>query len=238
MSDKKKFAGVDFDKAFTKVYTIDLYIPKYKEAGIINSTLEIKLDKIKKDFEKHKTISYNRMCQLYGEYFAEAFIGASQQKMIEVSAKLIDETYDDIIRSSAAPLIDLLKENNYDPVFVSLAPIEILRPAAFRLGINRVLGFQMNAPHGIYDGTTTTDIYVENGKGIVLKSLKEQGTYDWTDSIAYGDSPNDISMLQMVDYGVILNATRGMDKPENRNGFYLLDNSNVIEGTKNILGLD
>ncbi|MFH1770657.1 MAG: haloacid dehalogenase-like hydrolase [archaeon] len=240
MLKKKKFAGLDFDKTVWKDYSIWQSLDFLEDAGIVDEKLRTDLQMITdwKNAGKDNLggrYTYDMVCHDYGTMWAKTMTGVPQDAVVEASEKMINEKYDESIYSATPELVELLQKNDYDVVFVSLAPIEILRPVAKRLGIETILAFEMIATNGVYTGLTKTNIHHPGGKGIELGKLKASGNYDWKNSIAFDDSPNGLSMLGKVDIGVILNPTDGMDKPENRNGHTVLYNSNVIPGVTNLL---
>lgn len=243
MSQKKKFAGLDFDKTVWNSYSIWQNLDVLEAAGIVDKQLRADLQLItdwknaKKD-DQGSFYSYDMVCHDYGTIWAKTFKGVSKQEVEEVSEKMIDEKYDECLYSAIPELVNLLKENDYEVGFVSLAPIEIIRPVAKRLDIDLIMAFEMIALNGVYIGLTGSNIHHSGGKKVELEKLKEKGTYEWKDSIAFGDSPNDIGMLSIVNHGVILNPTDGIEEIANQRGWPIHNNDTIVDYVKSEFNLD
>ena len=57
------------------------------------------------------------------------------------------------------------------------------------------------------------------GKRELIARLTRDSGIDLTQSFAYGDSPGDVELLEMVGHPLVVNPIRGMDRIAQRNGW-------------------
>jgi len=57
------------------------------------------------------------------------------------------------------------------------------------------------------------------GKRELITRLTQELRIDLAQSFAYGDSPGDVELLEMVGHPLVVNPIRGMDRIARRNGW-------------------
>lgn len=99
-------------------------------------------------------------------------------------------------------LLEVLREQGYVLIVISLSPFEILHPLAERLGFHHAIGNIMHTDENdIFTGVDGRLPVKEED----LKELVEKHQYSFKNSFAIGDSSTDLGMLKLADTGIAFN---------------------------------
>lgn len=113
-----------------------------------------------------------------------------------------EEVYDQVLELRIYPgtqrLLDEHRAAGHEVWLVSATPVEIGSLIARRLGGTGALGSVAETVDGVYTGRLVGDMMHGKAKAAGVKALAEERGIDLEASSAYGDSLNDVSMMQTV----------------------------------------
>lgn len=133
---------------------------------------------------------------------ARAFVAANQGRLFPYSARLVS----------------FMAENGFLTVAVSGSPIEVIRPL-MSLGFQQVFGSEMEVRNGTYTGKLRRNLILAEEKRKVVDSLIAEHHLDTENSFAFGDTEQDLPLLDSVGHPVPLNPTAGLRRQAARKGW-------------------
>lgn len=190
-----KYAFFDVDKTIYKGYSENKLMRYVSENKLFGKDPVKELDAIKIRYEK-RDINYNQAVELIVDVIADIFDGQKVEDIEKIMEDIIGESKDQF-EDWFFPTYELLKEKGFRSVLVSGSNEMMIK----RLG--RIIGDDIEYYCTIFE--------VENGKytgkhqphmnGEYKREVVEAlvGAGDDIFSIAFGDSPGDIPMLETVD---------------------------------------
>ena len=109
----------------------------------------------------------------------------------------------------AHTLVDLFRQRGIKTVAISGSPAECINYLAQELGLDECHGstFEANS-QGIYTGQVERNMAVLSSKEEVMKELGAR--FDLAGSFAFGDTDQDLPMLERVKYPVVVNSKKGL----------------------------
>lgn len=241
---KKKVAFLDFDQTLWKGYSALQLLEALEDKKVISDVGLTQLSNIDEQHAKGD-IDYSILCFRFGVIWQETFKGLSVDSVAEVAEELVTNNYFDRILYDSEELVDLLNNSGYETIIMSLAPSEVLDLVGQKLGVDRVFGARLESDNGIYTGHMLTqlhfrggtkELHFRGGKKDCISKLKLLDKYDWDNSMAFGDSANDVGMLLEVDIPVAVNpnyALKAIAKKHNWPVFY--HGTGLIEGVRELL---
>ncbi|MBC8500403.1 MAG: HAD family phosphatase [Nanoarchaeota archaeon] len=232
--DKKKVAFWDFDNTVWGAYSADQFLSYLYVSGVFSGPLRDQIQELVIQYSKDE-IDYNTLCFRFGGLWGVGFWGLSVQRVNEIAEELVNIEYNNCMHSSTPVLIDLLKEKGYDNIIMSLGPSEVVERVGSRLGVDGIFSAKLTTSNGVYTGSLESTIHYIDGKKNCVRRIKDSGKYDWHRSMALGDSPNDIGMLEMVEIPIILNPTHNIEEVVEQYNWPVFDDENAVEGLRGIL---
>ncbi|BDZ41310.1 hydrolase [Paraoerskovia sediminicola] len=120
-----------------------------------------------------------------------------------------EEVYDQVLELRIFPgtkrLLDEHVAAGHEVWLVSATPIEIGTMIARRLGANGALGSVAESEGGVYTGALVGDMMHGRHKAAGVAELAARRGIDLDESFAYGDSMNDLTMMQTVGHPCAIN---------------------------------
>ncbi|GII98269.1 HAD superfamily hydrolase (TIGR01490 family) [Sediminihabitans luteus] len=120
-----------------------------------------------------------------------------------------EEVYDQVLELRIFPgtkrLLDEHLAAGHEVWLVSATPLEIGDLLARRLGATGALGTIAEHEDGIYTGRLVGDMMHGRAKALGVAALAERRGIDLAASYAYGDSLNDLTMMQAVGHPCVIN---------------------------------
>jgi HAD superfamily hydrolase (TIGR01490 family) len=95
----------------------------------------------------------------------------------------------------------------------------LMTPLAALLGVSTLLAARLEQQHERFTGRVCVPLPYGPGKHELIARWTKASRIDLTQSYAYGDSPGDVELLQMVRYPQVVNPIRGMAAIARRNGW-------------------
>jgi HAD superfamily hydrolase (TIGR01490 family) len=135
---------------------------------------------------------------------AKIFIGRKHENDRQLMKTLFAERLHRFIYPQAHELMRRFKELGFEVYIVSSTYRFMVEPYAEALGVKRVYGVDLELKDGVCTGNITGTIYHQQFKAQVLHEAAAEGI-SLADSYAFGDSLNDLPMLEAVGHPVPVN---------------------------------
>jgi HAD superfamily hydrolase (TIGR01490 family) len=88
---------------------------------------------------------------------------------------------------------------------ISASGTHLVKPIAARIGIDEVLGIELEVSHGVYSGKTVGVLTYREGKIKRLLDWLAQEDENLDGAYFYSDSRNDLPLLLKVDHPQVVN---------------------------------
>ena len=131
--------------------------------------------------------------------------GWSVAEMSTVGEEVWDEVLASRVYSGTKAIIDEHLAKGHEVWLVTATPQELGRLIAHKLGGTGALGTIAEHENGYYTGVLTGGLLHGPRKAVAIKELAEQTGLDLAASYAYGDSSNDVFMLEVVGHPCAIN---------------------------------
>ena len=115
--------------------------------------------------------------------------------------------------------LDAHRQAGHQLILVTGAPDFLIRPLAEFLDVPTVFAAKPEQRDSVYTGALIPPLPYGRGKReLILAHAREMGL-DLASSYAYGDSPGDHDLLELVGYPLVVNPIRGMARTAQRLGW-------------------
>lgn len=158
---------------------------------------------------KTKGAGYDAYIQKAVQAFAVYAKGVPYGEVADVAGEIIESRKDEI-HTYARDLIKKLKSEGYFLLAVSRSPKFIVDGFGYELGFDKSYGiFYDTGASGRFTGDIVDEHLIMN-KGLVLqRAIKKEGL-SFRNSVAVGDTENDIPMLELVDDPIAFNPSKAL----------------------------
>ncbi len=95
----------------------------------------------------------------------------------------------------------------------------LIAPLAALLEVPTLLAAKLERQQRQFTGHVCAPLPYGPGKRELIVRLTQESGIDLAQSFAYGDSPGDVELLEMVGHPLVVNPIRGMDRIAQRNGW-------------------
>lgn len=146
-----------------------------------------------KKFVNELVSSYQDEGRLSGVHVKDAILAA--REVIKKKGERIHVFPRELIRAA--------KEENYLTAVISGSPIEVIREFANKLGLDAAIGTVHPTDNGRFTGGKP-EVWVLD-KSRAVEKICQEHDIDLENSIAMGDSENDVPMLNSVGYKICFN---------------------------------
>lgn len=231
-----KVAILDFDGTLSDKYMTHEFIVYLFEKGLFDESFywkQVNNNNALKQGQK----SYLESVYDFGHFWAQGVKGQKKED-IRAAAKEFFEEYRYNIYPSSYELADLLKEAGYKTIMVAAGAREVIKLAAAALEVHELHAIELEVEKGVYTGEITNELHKPNAKKELVKEFKKNKNLDWEGSIAFGDTKQDLPLLEAVEIPVALNADRELESVAKSNGYKQLTHESVIRDIKKMLGVE
>lgn len=225
----EKAAIFDIDGVLTKGFAIRHFWNHLARKDIINERLFLRSHKIFDKFSKGE-ISYMEMGKTVMENVSIAFRGADQKAVEKESRNFFLQNKIDLF-DYTMPLIDLLKKERLKIIAISGSTIEFLENYKKLLGFDTIYGTELEIADGKYTGCIKTRLGIGESKKKIIQNLSGIDKF-----IGFGDTEQDIPILESVKIPVALNPNKDLEKAATKNGWIILrETDDVVEEVRRLL---
>jgi len=134
-----------------------------------------------------------------------------------------EEVYDEVLALRIFPgtkaIIDDHLAKGDEVWLVTASPIEVGRVIARRLGVTGALGTVAEQDNGHYTGRMVGDMLHREAKAAAVAALAAERNLDLSRSYAYGDSTNDVPMLEAVGNPTAINPDARLRRQASQHGW-------------------
>ena len=115
------------------------------------------------------------------------------------------------------------RQSGHQLILISGAPDFLISPLAAALNVPTLFAARLERRNTVYTGAVIPPLPYGRGKReLVMSHAREKGL-DLASSFAYGDSPGDTEILQLVGYPVVVNPIRGMGRMARARGWPVVE---------------
>ncbi|OGE84158.1 MAG: hypothetical protein A3B23_00985 [Candidatus Colwellbacteria bacterium RIFCSPLOWO2_01_FULL_48_10] len=139
--------------------------------------------------------------------------------------KVVDRvvaTHEDRVYRYTRDLVKSLKKKGYFLVSISGSPVYMVQKFARHMGFDRAFGQTLEIKRGKFTGIISNPEFLNKDKILNFFLEKEALDIDWKNSIAVGDTDNDIPMLKMVGHPIAFNPNREFVKYALKNSWEIV----------------
>jgi HAD superfamily hydrolase (TIGR01490 family) len=115
--------------------------------------------------------------------------------------------------------LDEHRQAGHQLILVTGAPDFLIAPLAKFLGVATVFAAKLEQRDSVYTGALIPPLPYGRGKRELILAHAREMNLDLTGSYAYGDSPGDHDLLEMVGHPLVVNPIRGMARTAQRLGW-------------------
>jgi len=141
----------------------------------------------------------------YMAFSLEPMIGRTPEEIDHLVEPWVEDFIEPIIYSDATKCIAAHRAAGDRILVISASGVHLVKAIADRIGIDEVLGIDLELTHGVYSGKTTGVLTYREGKITrLLQWLDEEGE-NLEGASFYSDSRNDLPLLLKVDHPHVVN---------------------------------
>lgn len=135
----------------------------------------------------------------------EPLIGRTPEEVAHLVEPWVEDRIEPIIFSDACKAIADHRKAGDRILVISASGTHLVNPIAERLGIDEVLGIELEVKHGVYTGHTVGTLTYREGKITRLLEWLDAEEENLEGASFYSDSRNDLPLLKKVDHPHVVN---------------------------------
>ena len=136
----------------------------------------------------------------YMAFSLEPLIGRTPEEVEHLVGPWVEDNIEPIIFSDACKTVAAHRKAGDRVLVISASATYLVRPIAERLGIDEVLGIELQVQHGVYTGNTVGTLTYREGKITRLLEWLDAEEENLEGASFYSDSRNDLPLLLKVDH--------------------------------------
>ncbi|NUT77894.1 HAD family hydrolase [Pseudomonas sp. C1C7] len=141
----------------------------------------------------------------YMAFSLEPLIGRTPAEVEHLVGPWVEDFIEPIIFSDATKTIAAHRKAGDRILVISASGVHLVAPIAERLGIDEILGIDLEVVNGFYTGKTVGTLTYREGKITRLLEWLDAEEENLEGASFYSDSRNDLPLLQKVDYPHVVN---------------------------------
>ncbi|MNM91665.1 Phosphoserine phosphatase [compost metagenome] len=141
----------------------------------------------------------------YMAFSLEPLIGRTPEEVDHLVGPWVEDFIEPIIFSNATQTIAAHRKAGDRILVISASGTHLVGPIAERLGIDEILGIELEVVNGVYTGKTVGTLTYREGKITRLLEWLDQEEENLEGASFYSDSRNDLPLLLKVDYPHVVN---------------------------------
>lgn len=204
-----RFAVFDIDGTLIRW---QLYHAITHELGVQGHLLEGSLERLhasRMEWKNRNSIdAYHHYENDMVSVFQDALAGMSVDAY-QAAVDTVFDTYKEQVYTYTRDLVARLKREGYLLFAISGSPQQALDKIGELYGFDEVIGAQYEQKNGAFTGNIEL---AHVRKGEILQELVTIHNATWQGSVAVGDSPSDVAMLELVEQPIAFNPTDDLYK--------------------------
>ena len=151
------------------------------------------------------------------------FIGNTPEEMAEVCRKHFEEFIRPACYPEALALVRDLKAQGIPTAILTSTNTEIASPTAAWFGVDKLMGTRLAVKDGRFTGEIAGEYAVRAGKIALAEDFAARHGATLAETAYYGDSINDLNLLQVVGFPVAANPCPELRKIAEENNWRIVD---------------
>ncbi|AVE08047.1 HAD-IB family hydrolase [Pseudomonas palleroniana] len=139
------------------------------------------------------------------DFSLEPMIGRTPEEIELLVEPWVEDVIEPLIYSDATQTIARHRAKGDRILVISASGTHLVKPIAARIGIDEVLGIELDIKHGVYSGQTVGVLTYREGKITRLLEWLEQEGEKLEGAYFYSDSRNDLPLLSKVEFPQVVN---------------------------------
>ncbi|MDH5687332.1 MAG: HAD-IB family hydrolase [Candidatus Bathyarchaeota archaeon] len=198
-------AFFDIDGTLVKGFMIQSF-PRYlADAGFVNAAHPDQIDEIILNYHSGRT-TYREAAETVPYLYAFALKAKDEDSVKSWAGKFMQSYLAEHLFSYSEKLVRSVRGLVDVTIALSGSPHEVVQEIRV-LGFDRVYGSRFEVTSGVYTGRVLTNLILGEEKAKLARKLSEELSIDLERSIAFGDTDQDESLLDIVGLPVGLNPT-------------------------------
>jgi HAD superfamily hydrolase (TIGR01490 family) len=150
----------------------------------------------------------------------KVYLEGKDAAVIEACAK--EFFYDEMLKrmsEKARERLEAHRQSGHQLILISGAPDFLITPLAAALNVPTLFAARLERSGVCYTGAVIPPLPYGMGKRQLIVSHAQEKALELANSFAYGDSPGDTQILELVGYPVVVNPIRGMRRLARQRGW-------------------
>jgi len=220
-----KAAFFDIDGVLTRGFLIGDFWNHMTEKGIIKKEAGQKRKKLMQGYKNGET-SYVEFITKAPELIVAEIIGMKHSKIKKEMKDFLHKREIDIFNYSKL-LIKLFKDSGYKTIAVSGSDHDFIENYKKTLGFDKVYGTKFEVKNGTYTGRIEINMGLKESKSAILNSFSNNGLKT---SFGFGDTAQDVGILENVNIPIALNPTTDLRKIASKKGWIIMHEKDDVVG--------
>jgi len=141
----------------------------------------------------------------YMLFSLEPLAGRTPEEIAHLVAPWVEDVIEPLIYSDACKAIAAHRAAGDRILVISASGIHLVKAIAERVGVDEVLGIDLEVLHGVYTGHTVGTLTYREGKIVRLLEWLDAEGENLEGASFYSDSRNDLPLLLKVDHPHVVN---------------------------------
>jgi HAD superfamily hydrolase (TIGR01490 family) len=154
----------------------------------------------------------------------KVYLEGKDPSVIDVCAK---EFFEDVMHRAVSEQgrqrLEAHRQSGHQLILISGAPEFLVTPLAAALNVPTLFAARLERCGVLYTGAVVPPLPYAAGKRQLIMSHAQEKGLDLSSSFAYGDSPGDTEILELVGYPVVVNPIRGMRRIARQRGWPIVN---------------
>lgn len=227
---ERKIALYDIDKTSYKDFLLlDLVRYQFKK-GILRESSLLAIEKYI-DYYTKGGLTYEEMAQNILEYWPKGLQGKQVGEVVNNTREFF-QTEGKKIFPFVQESIDLLKPT-HDTYFITAEPQFVAEEVT---DIHQTTGYFstiFEVKDGVFTGNVSSSLARKENKGNAIRILMQNHSKE--QSFAFGDSDNDIEMLEGVEYPICVNPNDELKKTATKRGWQIKKPEEIVVFIRGII---
>ncbi len=155
----------------------------------------------------------------YMLFSLEPMAGRTPEEIAHLVAPWVEDVIEPLIYSDACKAIAAHRAAGDRILVISASGIHLVKAIAERVGIDEVLGIDLEVLHGVYTGHTVGTLTYREGKIVRLMEWLDAEGENLEGANFYSDSRNDLPLLLKVDHPHVVNPDPVLREQAERAGW-------------------
>lgn len=210
----KKVAFFDLDKTIFNDHTFFLFVKHQVKSGKLQDATWLAIQQLLGKFTQNE-LSYAEAANQMLIVYSEALKGSEYGEILSDAVQFFEDNSTGFYRYFLDSYTELLE--THDVYLVTTNTQFIAEAVVERFSLSGYISTTFGIDDGLFNGQI--DSSLADGKEVVIEILER---YGFDGSMAFGDSVNDIGMLELVEKAVCINPDKHLSQTAKEKGWTIV----------------